>query len=179
MPAVRSVFRYYALESKLVTPEQLEQAVLTAGVAAEAAAGAASLPAEASALPVADVEDGAIANRLVEMGILTQYQAKQIQAGRTKFELGPYIVTDSLGQGGMGQVFKGVHNVMGRECAIKVLPLHKATPDAIANFLREIRTQAQLDHSNLVRAYDAGRDGNINYLVVEYVPGVDLRRLVR
>jgi serine/threonine protein kinase len=68
---------------------------------------------------------------------------------------------------------------MGRECAIKVLPLHKATPDSISNFMREIRTQAQLDHANLVRAYDAGRDGKINYLVVEYVPGVDLRRLVR
>jgi len=178
MPAVRSVFRYYALESKLVTPEQLEQAVLTAGVTVEAASTA-SPPVDASALPPADVEDAAIASRLVEMGILTQYQAKQIQAGRTKFELGPYIVTDSLGQGGMGQVFKGVHRVMGRECAIKVLPLHKATPDAIANFLREIRTQAQLDHPNLVRAFDAGCDGKINYLIVEYVPGVDMRRLVR
>jgi serine/threonine protein kinase len=79
----------------------------------------------------------------------------------------------------MGQVFKGVHQVMGRECAIKVLPLHKTNPEAIANFMREIRTQAQLDHPNLVRAYDAGREGSINYLVVEYVPGVDLRRLVR
>jgi len=113
------------------------------------------------------------------MGILTPYQAAQIKAGRTKFELGPYIVTDSLGQGGMGQVFKGVHRVMGRECAIKVLPLHKATPDAITNFMREIRTQAQLDHANLVRAFDAGCEGSINYLVVEYVPGVDMRRLVR
>src|SRR6185436_7095705 len=141
--------------------EQLEQAVLTAGVPVEAAAGAASPSPEAGALPSADVEDVAIANRLVEMGILTQYQAKQIQAGRTKFELGPYIVTDSLGQGGMGQVFKGVHRVMGRECAIKVLPLHKATPDATANFMREIRTQAQLDHPNLVRAFDAGCDGSI------------------
>jgi eukaryotic-like serine/threonine-protein kinase len=68
---------------------------------------------------------------------------------------------------------------MGRECAIKVLPLHKATTDSIANFSREIRTQAKLDHPNLVRAYDAGREGNTHYLVVEYVPGVDLRRLVR
>jgi len=67
MPAVRSVFRYYALESKLVTPEQLEQAVLTAGVTADAAAAPAA--GEASALPPADVEDAAIASRLVEMGI--------------------------------------------------------------------------------------------------------------
>jgi serine/threonine protein kinase len=68
---------------------------------------------------------------------------------------------------------------MGRECAIKTLPLHKATPDAITNFMREIRTQAQLDHPNLVRAEFAGRDGKTHFLVVEYVPGVDLRRLVR
>src|SRR5207253_4820210 len=112
-------------------------------------------------------------------GILTPYQAAQIKAGRTKFELGPYIVTDSLGQGGMGQVFKGIHRVMGRECAIKVLPLHKATPEAVTNFMREVRTQAQLDHPNLVRAEFAGREGKTHFLVVEYVPGVDLRRLVR
>jgi len=173
--ATRSVFRNSALLSKLVTPDQLEQAVLTTGVAAETPAAAGSAP----AVSAAELDDTVLSNRLVEMGILTPYQAAQIKAGRTKFELGPYIVTDSLGQGGMGQVFKGVHRVMGRECAIKVLPLHKATPDATTNFMREIRTQAQLDHPNLVRAFDAGCDGSINYLVVEYVPGVDMRRLVR
>src|SRR5438132_10067771 len=168
----RSVFRNSALLSKLVTADQLEQAMLTAGVAAESTAA----PVTVSA---AEVDDAVLASRLVEMGILTPYQAAQIKAGRTKFELGPYIVTDSLGQGGMGQVFKGIHRVMGRECAIKVLPLHKATPEATTNFMREIRTQAQLDHPNLVRAFDAGCDGSINYLIVEYVPGVDMRRLVR
>jgi serine/threonine protein kinase len=172
MPAIRSIFRNSALLSKLVTPEQLEQAVLTAGVAVEVGA------------PPAEVDDGVLATRLVEMGVLTAYQATQIKAGRTKFDLGPYIVTDLLGQGGMGQVFKSVHRMMGRECAIKVLPLHKATPEAITNFMREIRTQAQLDHPNLVRAYDAGREDSptgkhTHYLVVEYVPGVDLRKLVR
>src|SRR5262245_38060158 len=110
MPAIRSVFRNSALLSKLVSAEQLEQAVLTAGVAAEGGA------------PPAELDDGVLANRLVEMGVLTAYQANQIKAGRTKFELGPYMVTDLLGQGGMGQVFKGVHRVMGRECASKVLP---------------------------------------------------------
>jgi eukaryotic-like serine/threonine-protein kinase len=181
MPATRSVFRNSALLSGLVTADQLEQAVLTAGVATEGSSSAPPIAAAApSATPsAAEIDDSTVANRLVEMGILTPYQAAQIKAGRTKFGLGPYIVTDSLGQGGMGQVFKGVHRVMGRECAIKVLPLHKATPDAITNFMREIRTQAQLDHPNLVRAFDAGCDGSINYLVVEYVPGVDMRRLVR
>jgi serine/threonine protein kinase len=166
--ATRSTFRNSALLSGLVTQDQLEQAVLTAGVGAEVGAA-----------PAAEVDDTLLATRLVEMSILTTYQAAQIKAGRTKFSLGPYIVTDFIGQGGMGQVFKGVHQVMGRECAIKVLPLNKSTPDAISNFIREIRTQAQLDHPNLVRAFDAGRESNTHYLVVEYVPGVDLRRLIR
>ena len=118
----------------------------------------------------------AVAAKLVEMKLLTTYQAEQIKAGRTKFNLGPYVITDFIGHGGMGQVFKGVHRMMGRECAVKVLPLHKATADAVKNFMREIRTQARLDHPNLVRAYDAGHDGKVHYLVTEFVPGMDLRQ---
>jgi eukaryotic-like serine/threonine-protein kinase len=68
---------------------------------------------------------------------------------------------------------------MGRIVAVKVLPRSKSTPDAIKSFTREIRVQAQLDHKNLVRAFDAGHDGNVYFLVTEYVPGTDLRRYVR
>ena len=125
------------------------------------------------------VSDDDLANKLVEWGEATAYQVEQMQSGRTKFLLGPYIVTDWIGQGGMGQVYKAVHEVMGRECAVKVLPLSKATDEAISNFRREIRLQAQLDHPHLVRALDAGREGKVHYLVTEYVPGDNLRRLVR
>ena len=79
----------------------------------------------------------------------------------------------------MGQVFKAEHQLMGRVVAIKVLPRHRSTVDAVASFTREIRAQAQFDHENLVRAYDAGHDGNVYFLVTEYVPGADLRKLVR
>jgi serine/threonine protein kinase len=68
---------------------------------------------------------------------------------------------------------------MGRVVAVKVLPRHKTTPESIASFIREIRTQAQLDHENLVRAYDAGHDQNVHFLVTEYVPGNNLRQLIR
>lgn len=125
------------------------------------------------------ITDKRLAGQLVRMGVLTTYQADQLLAGRTKLTLGPYIITDWIGQGGMGQVFKAVHNMLGRTSAVKVLPLHKTTPEAIESFRREIRAQAKLDHPNLVRAFDAGEDGNVHYLVVEYVPGTDLRRLVR
>ncbi len=164
----RSVFRDSARVSGLLTKEQI----------AEAIAALASQDDETST-PVEAISDDNLAAKLIEMEKLTPYQASQLKSGRTKLTLGPYTITDWIGQGGMGQVFKAVHTMMGRECAIKVLPLHKSTPDAIENFTREIRTQAQLDHTNLVRAYDAGHDGNVHYLVTEFVPGTDLRQLVR
>jgi serine/threonine protein kinase len=126
-----------------------------------------------------EITDRDLSNYLVANNVLTSYQVDQLRAGRTKLSLGSYLIKDWIGQGGMGQVFKAEHQVMGRECAIKVLPLSKSTDHAIESFMREIRVQAKLDHPNLVRAYDAGKDGNVHYLVVEYVPGTDLRRLVR
>jgi serine/threonine protein kinase len=161
------MFRNSALLSGLVTQSQLEEAAARCNQASE------------GTVAIAEIDDKQLSQQLVEMGVLTRYQADQILAGRTKFKLGPYIVTDWIGQGGMGQVYKAVHQVMGRESAVKVLPLHKATPDSITNFNREIRMQAQLDHPNLVRAFDAGHDGNVHFLVTEYVPGTDLRRYVR
>lgn len=131
------------------------------------------------ALPAVEVGDELLAAQLVKLGVLTHYQAQQLKQGRTKLNLGPYVITDWLGQGGMGQVFVAVHQMMDRKVAIKVLPQSKSTPEAIASFKREIQTQAKLDHRNLVRAYDAGHDGNVYFLVTEYVPGTDLRRLVR
>ena len=164
----RSLLEESALVSGLVTPEQLVDAM---------AAAARGLPRTAE--PTAHVSEDKLAEQLVSMGLVTAYQAEQLKAGRTKLTLGPYLVTDWIAQGGMGQVFKALHQMMGREVAIKVLPYGRSTPEAIANFTREIRAQAKLDHQNLVRAYDAGHDGNVYFLVTEFVPGTDLRRLVR
>lgn len=122
--------------------------------------------------------DQAVADVLVERGALTRFQATQILAGRRKLTLGQYRILDVLGQGGMGQVFKAEHAMMGREVAVKVLPRAKSTPDTEAAFRREIRMLGRLDHPNLVRALDAGHDGKVYYLVTELVDGVDLRKQV-
>jgi len=166
--AKRNVFRDKALMSNLVTQAQLDTALLTAAVGTSG-----------ESLAATEIDDELLAARLVEMGVLTPFQAQAIKSGRDKFTLGTYTVTDFIGQGGMGRVFLGFHSVLGRQCAIKVLPFERATPEAISNFMREARTQAQLDHPNLVRVYDAGRDGSTHFLVVEYVPGTDLRKVVR
>ena len=160
-------FERSALASRLLTREQLDEA------------RAALLPAAGEGDVDASCTDEPLADKLVEMGMLNAWQASQLLEGRTKFTLGAYRVIDSIGRGGMGQVFKGRHDVLGRVVAIKVLPRDKSTPEAIVNFTREIRAQARLDHENLVRAFDAGTDGNVYYLVTEYVPGTDLRKLVR
>jgi eukaryotic-like serine/threonine-protein kinase len=129
--------------------------------------------------PDAPPSDRQLADRLVEVGLLNVWQAKQLLDGRTKFNLGPYLMIDSIGQGGMGQVFKAQRGKMGPVVAVKVLPRHKSTPDAIESFAREIRALASLDHPKLVAALDSGQDGSVHYLVTEYVPGLDLRKLVR
>lgn len=124
-------------------------------------------------------DEPTVAQALLDNGILTEYQAQQLLQGRRKLSLGPYLITDFIGQGGMGRVFKAVHEVMGRQCAVKVLPIEKSTSESRESFRREIRTQAGLDSPYLVRAFDAGMDGKVHYLVTEYVPGHDLRRLIR
>lgn len=161
LTAAKTAFQASVLTSELITPAQLAEAVAALRNSAQ------------------KVDDKLLAAALVREGLLTVYQAEQLKAGRTKLNLGPYIITDFIGQGGMGQVFKGVHNVMGRECAVKVLPLQKVTDETRKHFLHEIRMQAGLDCQYLVRAFDAGKDGQIHYLVTEYVPGTDLRRHIK
>ncbi len=157
-----------ALASGLVNDEQLKEAL-----------EAARQPVIGPPAPRVEITDDQLARQLVDMGLVTDYQANQLKAGLSRLTLGPYLVTDWIGEGGMGQVFKAEHQLMGREVALKVLPQSRMTPAAIENFTREIRTQAILDHEHLVRAFDAGHDGNVYYLVTEYIPGTDLRRLVR
>lgn len=154
-----------ALASGLLTAAEIEEATSML----RAASG------EAELAP----SDEQLSAQLVEMGKINRWQASQLLTGRTKFTLGAYQIVDSLGKGGMGHVFLAEHSIMGRVVAVKVLPRSKSTPEAIANFNREVRTQAQLDHENLVRAHDAGHEGNVHFLVTEFVPGTDLRKLVR
>lgn len=168
MPNPKSRFVQSALLSGLVSQQQIDD--VYAAIRDKGGLGA---------LPAVEIGDELLARELLEQNLVTSYQVEQLKAGRTRLHLGPYIITDWLGQGGMGQVFVAEHQMMGRQVAIKVLPKSKSTPAAIASFSREIKTQAQLDHKNLVRAYDAGHDGNVYFLVTEYVPGMDLRRLIR
>ncbi len=164
----RSILERAGLASGLLNEQQIDRAW---HVLAE------SLPADD--LSLEEVSDHQLALQLISLGYLNRWQAEQLCQGRTKFSLGAYRILDAIGRGGMGWVFKGEHELLGRIEAIKVLPKKQSNPNGIASFRREIRAQALLDHPNLVRLSYADIDGGTYFLVTEYVPGSDLRRLVR
>ncbi|MCH5373607.1 MAG: serine/threonine protein kinase, partial [Planctomycetes bacterium] len=127
-----------------------------------------------------------IAEALVDMGLLTRWQADKVLEGKHKgFFLGSYRLLRPLGKGGMGAVFLAEHEMMRRQCAIKVLPHSqiKEGSSVLKRFYVEAQAVASLDHQNIVRAYDVNRevkDGKeIHYLVMEYVEGHDLQTLVQ
>lgn len=123
----------------------------------------------------------ALARELVRQGRLTAFQATAIHQGKSRgLVFGEYVVLDKLGSGGMGRVFRAVHRRMHRVVALKVLPRTAlGSPRAVERFEREVRAAARLTHPNIVAAYDAGVYQEIHYLVMEYVDGPDLGRLLR
>ncbi len=95
-------------------------------------------------------------------------------------QLGQYQVLERIGRGGMGTVYKAHHPHLKRTVAIKVLPNDRLRdPQAVARFQREMEAVGRLDHPHLVRAHDAGEADGQHFLVMEFVDGTDLRRLVR
>jgi WD40 repeat protein/tRNA A-37 threonylcarbamoyl transferase component Bud32 len=123
----------------------------------------------------------ALAAELIRRGWLTPYQANQILQGRAgELVLGSYVLLERLGEGGMGTVFKGRNWKLGRVVALKLIRKERlANADAVRRFHREIRITAQLAHPNIVLAYDADEVNGTHMLIMEYVEGHDLDRLVR
>jgi tRNA A-37 threonylcarbamoyl transferase component Bud32 len=124
----------------------------------------------------------ASAATLISLGHITKFQAKLLLTGRYKgFKLGPYIVKEQIGQGGMGAVYLGEHEALHRKAALKVLTQPKDSKEShLANerFLREARAAAALDHPNIVRLHDIGKQGDMHFLVMEYVEGQTLDRMI-
>jgi len=95
--------------------------------------------------------------------------------------LGPYEILSPLGAGGMGEVWKARDTRLERTVAIKVLPVHlSSSPEVRQRFEREAKTISQLSHPHVCALYDVGREGETEYLVMEYLEGETLaERLVK
>ncbi len=91
-----------------------------------------------------------------------------------------YQVMALLGRGGMGDVYKAQHRVMDRLVALKLINEKLiGNPQAVERFRREVQAAARLTHPNIVAAFDAEQSGDVHFLVMEYVDGIDLAEIVR
>ncbi len=99
--------------------------------------------------------------------------------GRT---IGNYEVIRQFGEGGMGELYLGRHTLLAREVVIKTIRTEDFSPRQIEHLRerleREANTQSQLDHKNIVRVYDFIAIGETTCIVMEFVPGRDLRKMI-
>ncbi|GGE28808.1 Stk1 family PASTA domain-containing Ser/Thr kinase [Streptococcus himalayensis] len=102
-----------------------------------------------------------------------------IQVG--KIFAGRYRIIKQIGRGGMADVYLAKDLILdGQEVAVKVLRTNYQTdPIAVARFQREARAMADLDHPHIVRITDIGEEDGQQYLAMEYVEGLDLKRYIK
>ncbi len=92
---------------------------------------------------------------------------------------GRYELESKLGEGGMATVYLGRDLRLNRQVALKVLLSQFASdPDFLGRFQHEAEAVATLNHPNIVRVYDVGQDGDLHYIVMEYVEGGNLKVLI-
>jgi serine/threonine protein kinase len=129
----------------------------------------------------ADSAEGVLglSRALVKAGKLTPYQAAAVYQRKSRgLLIGNYIILEKLGQGGM--VFKARHRRLGRLGALKILPPSFARDrNAVMRFRREVEAAGRVKHPNVVAAIDADEDRGVHFLVMDYVEGRDLDRVVR
>jgi serine/threonine protein kinase len=131
--------------------------------------------------PLAKLPPRDLARELVKLGWLTPFQVNQLLNGRGKeLVLGEYVLLETLGKGGMGQVYKARQRRLKRLVAFKVIRkefLSNAT--TVQRFLREAESAARLTHPNIVTVYDAGEAQGMHYLAMEFIDGTNLGDLLK
>jgi len=122
---------------------------------------------------------------LVQQGKLTQEKLDGLLAQQTDLwegqrVLGRYRLLNKIGEGGMGAVWKAVHVDLGNTVAVKLLP-YAVVGDAklVGRFQREARLLAQVNHANVVQAFDAGEEEGQPYFVMPFLDGASVGEVVR
>ena len=97
-------------------------------------------------------------------------------------KLGRYVIIRTLGKGAMGMVYEARDPNLDRRVAIKTIKVEHLSPQASAEyearFRTEARSAARLQHPNIVSVYDSDRHGDVAYLVMEFVQGDDLKKIL-
>ncbi|GAB4386178.1 MAG: hypothetical protein Kow0022_14440 [Phycisphaerales bacterium] len=148
------------IEQGLATPEEVQHAMAAARSGSDSE----------------DKRGQSLAQILVDHDYITRRQLarlrERIEAERSGQAIPGYRILGKLGSGAMATVFKAKQLSLDRVVAIKVLPKkHSQNPQFIERFYAEGRAAAQLNHPNIVQAFDVGRAGDVYYFVMEYVEG--------
>lgn len=93
--------------------------------------------------------------------------------------IGKYEIQAEIGRGGFGRVYRGFDPTVGRVVAIKVLLPDASDPEFLTRFKLEATTAGNLHHPNLVTIHEFGEEGGNHYLVMEYLEGDDLQKILR
>lgn len=118
-----------------------------------------------------------LAEYLVSQGTLTGFQAERILNGKTQgLVLGPYVLSDAIGQGSMGQVYKSTSKNDSNWYAVKVLPRRSMWNVRLAR--RQVRSFGQFNHNAVVPFMDVGTAGGLHYLVWPLVEGQTLENTI-
>lgn len=97
-----------------------------------------------------------------------------------EIQFGSYVVTEPLGRGGMGYVFKARHVALNRPAALKVLDQELGRDnECVERFRVEMRALAEHDHENIVKVFDGGSFNGVLFLAMELVDGIDVGRLIQ
>lgn len=97
----------------------------------------------------------------------------------SKLLLGRYEIVEKIGEGGMAIVYKAKDRLLNRYVAIKILrPEFTKDNQFIENFRKESQAAAGLSHPNIVNVYDVGKEGNINFIVMELIDGKPLSQII-
>jgi len=93
---------------------------------------------------------------------------------------GRYRIIEKVGGGGMADVYRAEDQVLGRTVALKILHKQFASDEGfLERFRREARAAAKLTHPNIVSIYDVGEEGGVHFIVMEYVHGMTLKKLIQ
>ncbi len=122
-----------------------------------------------------------LARRLVDEGLLTPFQSRELLRGRWRgfFVDDKFKILHLLGTGGMGTVVLCEHLMLERLVALKLMsPALAKIPGTVDRFMREARASAAMDHIHIARVFDVDRSSRGPYLVMEYIDGTTLHDLV-